>query len=213
MKLDRTSRLFALLALAFPLVTAACDDDDEKNLTPFIGTWTIASGQLQPAAGCVLTTPLPLTGGTVTVAKSTTGGDLTVNLVGCTTNYTVSGRTATIIQGQSCMSTITAGGFGTIMATLTPNVGTLALVTDTTATFNGGGAAASTALNCNYTITNASLVKGTVVGPDGGTTPMDAAVKNDSGTTSDGSVKNDTNTPAADSGVVHNDASADGSHD
>jgi hypothetical protein len=206
----RTSRIIAMLALALPLALTACDDDESggKDLQPFLGTWHVTNGTLTPS-NCAITGALPLAGN-VEVAKSTTAGvDVVVNVLGCVSNYTTSGKTATIVAGQMCSTMIVVPGIGPVPVQLTPTTGTLVVAADNaTATFNGGGKANSPLGMCDYALV-AQLAKGAA--PDGGSPTVDSGVKNDGGV--DASVKTDGSVDSGVDATVRNDAGADASVD
>jgi hypothetical protein len=104
----RASTLFALTTV---MLAASCGSGGSGDqTTKFVGTWTFASGELTPTAGCPISTPFSLKGLSVMLAKV---DDSTISLgIGavCTVKFKVSGANATVVPKQTC--TLDFGALG-----------------------------------------------------------------------------------------------------
>ena len=117
----------------------------------FAGSWTFASGSIQPMCNIAGIPAVDLTGDTMTVTRvdpTHVSTMLTGTDVMCNVNFTVTGTTATAATGQTCAVTapVTIGGVAMTVAvkidistwTLNLSGDTLAIAMTGTATAEGG---------------------------------------------------------------------------
>jgi hypothetical protein len=82
----------------------------------FVGSWTFATGSIQPMCNLAGIPAVDLTGDTMTVTRvdpTHVATMLTGTGVMCDVNFTVSGMTATAEANQTCAFTVSVGGTST----------------------------------------------------------------------------------------------------
>jgi len=136
-------------------VTASCGGGGGGGSTAkFIGTWSFTSGtSTLTCAGTPYTSQMT---GTVTVQEGTTS-DLVINQESCVLHYSVTGSTAMLVPGQSCVQV-----FDTDSVTVAYSADNVQTSDGVTATEAGSGTATlvinGQTLTCTYSST-ATLTK------------------------------------------------------
>ncbi len=133
----------------------ACgSDDEEKDITPFLGAWNLS--QAAVAAMCASTPYSSGLAGSLQVSKGT-ASDLVVSftdpaLAACVLRLNVKNGTASAVAGQTCTFAVNQ-----ISGTFTINTGTL-LAVGTSGSLNVGGTVATQLgplpVMCNATVTS-----------------------------------------------------------
>ena len=142
-----TRFMFALACMAFmsgSLVACGGSDDDEKDVTPFLGQWQITQGNVNMTCG-ILGPRMVAIAGVVNITKGTTA-DLELKLsdpafADCSLRFNVNKGVAKPLGKQSCMFRL-EGAEGTFSV----SGGSLALDANTKANLDLSGTAAASAL-------------------------------------------------------------------
>ena len=164
MKLTKSSVVRACGAAAalflFGCGSSSITGDPAAN---FAGSWTFASGSIQPMCNIAGIPAVDLTGDTMTVTRvdpthvSTT---LTGTDVMCNVNFTVTGTTATAVSGQTCVVTVSS-----VAVTVDISAWTLTVSGDMLSMAMNGTATAAGILSCTPTANGMA----TRASDDGGT--------------------------------------------
>jgi hypothetical protein len=132
------NQLKGIAFIAAACLVGACSG---SNTQPFIGTWTVASGNGSLTTGTGANqqtapggTTVPIQGYSIIFAQGTTSDLASLDNVGCKLLWSVSGSTATVLPNQTC--TITVSG---ATSTFTLGTGTISLAVTDSSHLSGTG--------------------------------------------------------------------------